>query len=389
MSHSNIGPSGSHRWMNCPSSPNLCKGMPDKTSPYAAHGIAVHEVCEISLIKKHDADVLVGATMTNGITIEPDDAVAAQIFIDFVRSIYGGMADPEPLSVEHRFDLNWIMPGMFGTADAVVREMFNKLYVIDYKNGSGVNVEAKDNSQAMYYGLGALGEGNQAMYEEVVLVIVQPRVFNADPIKTWSLPADDLMTWGLEVLKPAAEATTKPDAPFCAGSWCKFCRAKPICPALKSKALSVARQAFDVDITAGQVSLPSPAQLSEREIADVLDFQAMLKPWMDACKEYAIDRMRAGAKIPGRKLVRGKASRKWNSDAAVIKRLNRKIKKSQLWTDPKLKSPAKMEALLKKEKIDPAILVDLIEITRGISLVSADDKRKALPNAASVFTQGN
>ena len=59
---------------------------------------------------------------------------------------------------ETKVSLEFIEPGMFGTVDAAVAEIFGRLVVIDFKYGAGVAVEPKDNTQMIYYALGIAHE---------------------------------------------------------------------------------------------------------------------------------------------------------------------------------------------------------------------------------------
>ena len=71
----------------------------------------------------------------------------------------------DTLLVEHRVDLTPLRPPvpMFGTADAIViKPKRRQLHVIDLKYGAGVLVEAENNPQTRYYGLGALLEPSRA-----------------------------------------------------------------------------------------------------------------------------------------------------------------------------------------------------------------------------------
>jgi hypothetical protein len=90
------------------------------------------------------------------------------------------------------------IPDVWGTADAIIIGK-NRLVVCDLISGK-FPVEAKDNTQLMIYGLGALSRyGNEDTTME--LTIVQPRGFHPDgPVRTWDISAVDLVEWGYESL---------------------------------------------------------------------------------------------------------------------------------------------------------------------------------------------
>lgn len=57
--------------------------------------------------------------------------------------------------IEQCLDVNHVVPGGFGTGDAVIVAE-PVLHIIDLKCGQGVLVETEHNPQLMLYGLGAL-----------------------------------------------------------------------------------------------------------------------------------------------------------------------------------------------------------------------------------------
>ena len=77
--------------------------------------------------------------------------------------------------MEERLDLSDYVKEAFGTADCVVVGG-EDLHIIDLKYGQGVLVDARENTQLMLYGLGALSllDGIYDI-ENVSLHIYQPR----------------------------------------------------------------------------------------------------------------------------------------------------------------------------------------------------------------------
>jgi Protein of unknown function (DUF2800) len=64
---------------------------------------------------------------------------------------------------------------------------------------------------------------------KIVTTVVQPRFgCNADPIRSAIVHADEMAEFAIELIK-CAETAMRHDAPFVAGSWCKFCAAKNTC----------------------------------------------------------------------------------------------------------------------------------------------------------------
>jgi hypothetical protein len=162
--------------------------------------------------------------------------VGLSLYVNYVTNI---MRQASVYGIEGHVDLAPLWAPLrppepvFGTADfwAVVGDL---LIVIDYKNGRGKFVSPVENPQATFYALGvylALLPHLRRQVRRVRIVIVQPFA-GGEPIRSWDIPAGDLLFWGWATLKPAADRifANKP-GPFKTGSWCWFCAASSVCPA--------------------------------------------------------------------------------------------------------------------------------------------------------------
>ena len=168
--HAVLSASGSDRWMNCPGSIRLeALAPPESESPYAAWGTQGHEYAEQVLRKQKTVAEL------------PEEfQEVVQKYVDYVLALGG------TLFIEHRFDLSWLHPNMFGTCDAIVI-VGNVMHVVDLKTGQGVKVDAENNTQLLYYALGAYHDyGYLWDIKTIKLHIVQPRIYHYD---SWELPA--------------------------------------------------------------------------------------------------------------------------------------------------------------------------------------------------------
>lgn len=214
--HSKIGASSMSRWSKCPGSIRLCEGTPNIESRYAAEGTRAHELA---------AGIL--EDPSNLATLGPSPMLdAVMVYVDFVRKESEG----HTLFIEKRFDLSSLHEGLFGTADAIIyREDTKHLIVADYKHGEGVPVEVENNSQLMYYGLGALLSLGLPC-ETVELVVVQPRcAHDRGPIRRWQIQSVELLSFSADLVE-FAKRTQDPDAPLVPGEQCQFCPAKFFCP---------------------------------------------------------------------------------------------------------------------------------------------------------------
>lgn len=84
----------------------------------------------------------------------------------------------------------------------------------------------------MLYALGALKRYTPVFGDKikrVSMAIVQPRV--TQDVKECEMTVDELLAWGENVVKPAAQKAFNGEGEFCAGAHCKFCRGRDVCPA--------------------------------------------------------------------------------------------------------------------------------------------------------------
>jgi len=382
--HSKLGASGAYRWLACPGSVSLSAGIEDKTSEYALEGTAAHALGEECILQGIEPHELIGTEITvddgtYGVSEGMADAV--KVYVDFVNKLSAELKTNP--SIEKGFHLDWIHEDLWGTNDASIGLPFDILYVADYKHGVGVVVEPENNTQLMYYALGAIGQGNPHNYLQVELVIVQPRASHPDgPIRRWRTSAKELQAWADDVLVPGIKATQAKKPLFVAGDHCRFCRALSICENVGSIAATTtglsAKQVFDSE----DVELPTVAGMNAEQRVGVYNFISVFESWIKAVKADTHEQMMAGEKFPGLKLVAGRANRKWASGAE-------KIVSKELGIDAftsKMKTPPQVEKFLKDLGKDPKQFSEYVNTTRGTSVASESDKRPAAAiGAAAAF----
>lgn len=382
--HSPFGASSSYRWINCPASVALSQKAPKKESTFAANeGTAAHELAEMSLVQRKMPQHFVGQTIEVGDDIFEVSAEMAEYVTEYVLEILQvastrhnpGVVDlPE---VEVRFDLDWIgRPGMFGTNDASLADTAHrKLYVFDLKYGMGEPVVAENNYQLMYYALGILGKVGVEKFDEVCLIIVQPRCRLTGTTKWW-ISVEDLLKWKDEVLIPAYDEACSENPRYCASEKaCKWCAGKAICPELAKELYEVAGTSLAVSqASISEIVFPNPTSLSDEQIAKVLTIAPLMKPYFDSVGAYALERALNGDTIPGFKIVAGrKGNRAWADEKAVEEAFNKLGDK--IW-EKKLISPAKLEKLIDngKKVVDPFTTRSDAKLV----LAPSSDKREAV-----------
>lgn len=374
--HAVLGASSADRWMNCPGSVRLSRGLPESPSIFAAEGTAAHELAQRCLENGHaSAEFYRGETIPVeewSFDVDDDMIEAVDVYLAEIARIREEAPDIEEW-VERRFSLESLRPPspMFGTSDWTAYSRATRtLYVRDYKHGRGKVVRAEGNTQMRYYALGAL-LSLPADYpvRHVDLGIVQPRAGN---VSSESIDAELLLEFASDILD-AAKATEAGDAPTVPGEWCQWCKAKALCPSLKSQALAVAQAEFGTP--------PAPHSLSPEQLAAVLEKADVIEAWINAVRAHAFREAEQGRTPPGYKLVAKRATRKWaDVDDAIVAALQEHagaaLDPNDLF-EHKLVSPAQAEKLLKTAKLKlPDGLTNAI--SSGYNLVPEADKRPAV-----------
>jgi hypothetical protein len=146
------------------------------------------------------------------------------------------------------------------------------------------------------------------------------------------------------------------------GDHCRWCAAKPICPEMTG----AVDRALKVQLAA----------LPKEQIAMQLQQADMLEDYIKNLRALAFQLLESGHPVPGYKLVAKRGTRQWVNEAKI-----------EAWVDAnnikdayepvKIKSPAQLEKLLKKDKIEfPADMV--VSVSSGSTLATEDDARPAV-----------
>ena len=378
-SHARLNASSSHRWMMCPPSVKLSEQFADKPSPYAEEGTFLHELCELKLhrylgdmvpelIEEQYAEHRDNDFYSDEAESVTDEYVAFCIeTIEAVR-----LSCPDPLiMVEHRLDYSEYVPEGFGTGDLII-VADGVIEVIDFKGGRGVRVDANRNSQLMLYGLGALLEFDP-LYDihTVRMTIVQPRLSNTS---TYEITAQELIRWAETEVRPKAMLAYEGAGEFCAGEWCRFCKARYTC-----------RKRSEYHMRLAEHDFRQPDLLSDEEIADILPVADSLNSWVQDLLAYATQAAVNGKSWPGYKLVAGRTVRKYTSEAEVIKAAT-----EAGYTDiykTTLLGVGDLEKRMGRKRFGEVLGKFIIKPAGAPTLVPETDARKPYSDAASDFSQ--
>lgn len=348
--HSELGASVASRWMACPGSVRMARGMPNFETDHSRAGTAAHAVAEVCVRKSADPGLFEDTTQ-EGVLVDADMVAAVRVFVDYCTPLKNERG--ATWWVEKQFSLAPLNPPapMFGTADfAVYKPALRELEIVDYKNGSGVVVEVKGNKQLRYYALGAvLAIGPGYDIETVKMTIVQPRAAHPDGVvRSESISYTDLLAFSGDLLE-AARATLAPDAPLSPGSHCRFCPASAVCPAQREQAQQLAQVAF-ADLPAS--APPAPEAMTPEVLGEILSQLHILEDWAAAVRQHAQRELESGRVIPGFKLVEGrKGNRKWDDETATARWLEERGYGEDETHTKELKSPAQIEKLVGKKNL--------------------------------------
>ena len=320
--HARFNASGASRWMACPGSVRLCDGLPETKSSYALEGTQAHELLETMLLNlKIGAPGVLGAKRAAA----PQDMMidAVQIAFEYVSDLLDANPGCE-LAIEKKFELpSQAAPGeVYGTSDVVIYSpTLRKLWVLDYKHGSGVPVDIIGSKQLRFYALGALVETNRPV-DKIEITIMQPRAFHpAGPIRSEVFDVAELVEFFGEI-ETAITLAQEDNAVLVSGDeQCRWCPAKTFCPAREKQALALVRQDFHDVRQVTAESLPVVNELSPDRIGHILTFKDLVEDWLDAVEKRGIELAKTGVFIPGRKLVEPVGRRTYNDASTAARKL--------------------------------------------------------------------
>lgn len=294
MQHAPFGSSTADRVMKCPGSVALSAKSPEQpASEYAARGSAQHALIEHLLLEGGEPADFIGATFA-GLEIDSELADGVAIALKAAEELletYNG----EQL-IEQRLV---IVPGeVFGTGDVVATTRDGtRALIADHK--FGYMEVSPDSAQLKFLAAAFLTDPATAEMakdvEEFELAIIQP-AFEPAVTKTTATRAE--IEVFLRSVKLAHSASKAPDADVNMGSWCKWCRAKPICPA---------QTALFSDL----VGIKVHPDWSLDKLGDMLDKAKQVEQLIEDVKERVKHELANGRTVPGWRLKAGATRMTW------------------------------------------------------------------------------
>lgn len=395
--HAVLGPSGAHRWLNCPGSVRVSAQVeqdPGSTSPAALEGTIAHALMEIEgrhafgqtseeeYLREYEA-----WRLSTGYDLDRVGEMEAHVesMVNFLKGRLTLLENPSIL-FEKRLSAG--IDGVWGTSDVVIYDA-TTVEIWDLKYGMGYLVDPEKNEQLMLYALGALDTYGDifADTDTVVLGIYQPRI--AGGVRWWETTPDVLRDWREEVARPAAALAMTDDAPIIPSEKaCTWCPARGECTVR-------AKWVVGEDFGAPYVDVQAPDLLDETEMSMVLDRIPAIEKWCKDVRDAAYTRLYTlGHDIPGYKAVRSGGRRAIKDQTAAIQTLIDEGFAAEEVATFKVKSLGDLGRLVKarlgKDASLEGLLGDLIQKSEGsVSIVKADDRREAvnsLSEAAKDFS---
>ncbi len=421
--HAKLSASSSKRWLSCPASVPLSEGIIRTTSKFAAEGTAAHALGEYCLKNDFlDPYECIGFTAEQlgedfaDYVVDEDMAFYLRIYVDTIKNdhliSFGGEAEIGVETQVHLKHLETEVSGpLFGTNDCSMVVPFSRLGVYDLKYGKGVEVMAEDNTQGLYYCLGAWIAADRTP-DEIEVVIIQPRLddYNAR-VKRWEFSSDVLEAYeqtliqgiddvrqATEIVKWAADEYNCDFADIDASEQlnilkgllaasedaCKFCPIKATCPKIFEDTMSIAMADFEPE---EEVALVPVKELTNKQTLLILNNAKRIIDYVKSVQEHSHNEALAGTEVPDHKLIRGKSNRIWAQDEGkTVKALNKlapKHKAKIKFTETKVISPAQFEKLAGKGVAD-----HLITKPEGkLTLVKNSHKGQAVKPAHDDFAE--
>ena len=378
--HAVLSASGAHRWLECTPSARLEENFEDRPSESAKEGTLAHAIAEakvrnmlIDPLPKRSFNKILKDFTNNSMHQKEMDALTDE-YAEYIRGIVLSYAQKPYIAVEVKLNLSAYIPEGFGTADCIIISG-NDLHIVDLKYGKNVAVSAENNPQLKLYALGAVGE-YELFYDiqSVHMHIFQPR--NSDGGGTFTTSVQELKAWG-ESIRPTVEMAYIGAGEQKEGSWCGFCKAKPICQKHAEKCRELAKLDFK-----------KPELLTLEEVGAILQKARDVASWVKVLDEWALAEALKGADIPGWKAVAGRKTRAWaDMDAAFKKLTDSGIDEAVLWKKTPL-TLAQVEDEIGKKDFATLVGGMVTTSTGKPALVPESDKRPALKiKAADEFKE--
>lgn len=370
--HALLSASGAHRWLVCTPCARLEETFPEKSTKYTEEGRLAHAIAELELNAYWDQTPMYKRAESLEF-LESDPGYSAEMlrhaqsYVDYIAQQAMSYDTRPTIRVEERVDYSAYAPEGFGTADCLILAS-DVLHVIDYKYGKGKPVYADQNPQLRLYALGAY-KGWSWLYDikTIKYTIYQPRI---DNLSEYEEPITTLLSWGDEVVKPAAKRAFAGEGDYVSGSHCGFCRAKALC-----------RARADFHLQLEDYGYKDQPLLADAEVGSILIKARNLASWVRALEDYALKQCLEGHEIPGWKAVEGRRVRRFKDQDQAFDVLKIAGYDEAMLYKREPQTLAQIEKLIGKTRFNELLTPYVAADPGKPTLVTDTDKRNPVSHA--------
>ncbi|NIV93771.1 DUF2800 domain-containing protein [candidate division KSB1 bacterium] len=366
--HAKLSPSSSNIWIKCPGAGAIPVPVAPPPNIHMLQGTSAHTMLEKAI--ENDIDPM---TWSRVPVIDGKKRIRVNVTDDMKKSVATALEEFEKILdscslpvyyIEHLLVMKQIHKSIYGTADIVIDDK-KALWVLDFKNGAGFEVDAEKNSQLALYGLGALREFGRKD-RPLHLGIIQPRAKSGNIVKIWTIEdIDAFETAWVKRVKQAKKniddfSILPPGQRYLAGDHCRWCAVKTVCPRiLEQSIMSI-------------VSEPEKQiKLRLDYLIEIFQHKQQILDNLKVAESAAYERVLKGGKVPGFKLVNAQSKRQWLDTDKVESALEKLGHKPYEYMKESLKGLADIEKLAGKEFVDK----HTIKASTKTILVYESDKR--------------
>lgn len=340
--HALLSPSSAHRWSVCTGSIQLSQQVPETTTknPAAVLGSIAHKIAELCFIQNKDPFEIYfeykEEIKSFRVDFDIDEILPAiNSYIEYVKS---HVSKDTITYLEHRIDIDPLIPECFGTADFIAYDPKTKhCHIFDLKMGQ-IFVPVQGNLQLLLYAAGI----RQSLHPDVdlfTLHIFQPLIHNISTTVLYPNALDSV----IGPLQSAAKQALSLEAKFVPeAKICEYCRAKQICPSFQ--------KIFDtLPLEIGSTPI-TDASLTKK--IQILNFEKSILNYIKDVKSELLQRALNGEEIPGWEVGKKRKMSKWNEDAEahLVEKLG-----ENAYQDKKLITITEARKVLSSEEVDDLI----------------------------------
>lgn len=225
--HAEYAPSSMYLTVACPGWKKQASLVPPEPETEATReGEAGHEVAAFAALAVYPPyPAPVGDIASNGVEVTDDMRDGAALWVEALEGY--------PARIESRIAMPSIHPTkVWGTPDARQWSLATKTHrAADYKYGHGY-VGEFENWQLLTYTVGSIDEVYPDWRNDpgvtFEMTVVQPRYYNGQPIRTWTIQTAGLLHYEARMRHAVAEAET-PNPRVTSGTHCTYCPARATC----------------------------------------------------------------------------------------------------------------------------------------------------------------